>query len=83
MFDYLVQLVVKLGTAIAAAFVLKTILGGITGGASILTDLGGFSGLIGTFSGLGGALEFGGKVRGNDLYIANQRTGNTRGRIGG
>ena len=83
MFEYLVQLVVKLGTAVAAAFALKAILGTFTGGASILADLGGFGGLIGSFSGLGGALNFGGKVRGNDLYIANQRTGNTRGRIGG
>ena len=83
MFEYLVQLVIKLGTAVAAAFALKAILGTITGGATILKELGGVGGLIGTFSGLGGALEFGGKVRGNDLYIANQRTGNTRGRIGG
>ena len=77
---WILDLIKKLAAAAAAAFLLTAIFPG----------LGSFGALFGQFSGFGGLggggslpFELGGKVRGNDLYIANQRTGNTRGRIGG
>ena len=78
--QWILDLIKKLAAAAAAAFLLTAIFPG----------LGSFGALFGQFSGFGGLggggslpFELGGKVRGNDLYIANQRTGNTRGRIGG
>ena len=82
---YLVVLVVKLGLAVAAAFALKAILGGITGGAALLKDLGGFGGLLniggGLTSGLGSV--FGGVVRGDNIHISNERARAQYGRATG
>lgn len=77
--QWIEDLIKKLISAAAAALILSAIFPG----------LGSFGALFGQFSGFGGGgatsfpFELGGKVRGNDIFIANQRTGNTRGRIGG
>ena len=75
MFKYLAELAVKLGIAVAAAFALKAILGGITGGASILSNLGGFQGLVGQLFGSGsGALNLTGGISGRNIELSNSRT---------
>ena len=71
--EYLKQLVIRLTAAAITAFALQTILGGLTGGASILGNLGGFGGLFSQFAG-GGGFGGGSKIYGRDIELSNSRT---------
>ena len=69
----------SLAKTLIQAALLQAILGGVTGGASV--GLGGIitSGVGGLFSGnAGGSMNLTSSIRGNDIYMSNQRTAGGR-----
>ena len=76
--EYLKQLITRLLAAAAAAALLSAFMGG-----------GNFMGLFGQFSGFGGgqsfngALDFGGVLRGQNIYFSNNRAGRLNNRTTG